>query len=73
MLNGINTEYYSGEIKLTGIERMIYELSKGDLSKEAVLRRLPVKKIYSYCYLNRLSELNRLLAIISRLEETKSE
>jgi hypothetical protein len=73
MLNGISTEYFSGEIKLNGIERMIYELSKGDLSKEVVLRKLPVKKVYSYYYLNRLNELNRLLAIISRLEETKSE
>jgi hypothetical protein len=52
---------------------MIYELSRGDPSKAAFLRKLKVKEIYSYCYLNRLNELNMLLIVISRLEEIKSE
>lgn len=52
---------------------MIYELSKGDLSKAAVMKKLHVKEIYSYCYLNRLNELNLLLIVISRLEEIQSE
>lgn len=72
-MKGNKAEYYGGKIKLTGIERMVYELSKGDLSKAVVLRKLPLKQIYSYCYLNRLNELNLLLTIISRLEETRSE
>jgi len=41
---------------------MIYELSGGDIYKAGAIRKLPLKTVYGFLYLNRLKQLNRILA-----------
>jgi hypothetical protein len=51
---------YSGEHVMNETELMIYELSGGDISKFAEIKRLPLKTVYGFLYQNRVTQLNRI-------------
>jgi len=56
------SDIYSGEIVMGETDLMIYELSGGDIYKAGAIRKLPLKTVYGFLYLNRLKQLNRILA-----------
>lgn len=60
-------------MQLTGMDLILYDLTKGDLTKLAALKKEKVDTIYLYAYRNKLDQLNSILDAIAFAEEREQK
>lgn len=73
-LSEINVNYFDTQIEFTEpIDRMLFNLSDGDLSKAALIETLDRDRCYEWVYFNMVRELNSMKVKIEEITKLKKE
>ncbi|HEX2982963.1 MAG TPA: hypothetical protein VHO28_05405 [Ignavibacteriales bacterium] len=62
-------ETFRPNLELSEWTGFLFYLSSGDASKYESLKRMPLRLLYEFYYLKKVSELNELLQHLERLRE----